>query len=210
MEISRSRRGLVLIGGCIAVASIAGTVIALSRPAEQVRATTAITLGAAQVLIDQGDLEGAELILRRLEGVEVKLALGKLLAQRGRWREARPILLEALSDHAHRTECLRLLAHGSLQHRDWEGAKGFLLELSQADPKDFRVLKALAVCQKSAGEPLAALATAQRALALEPSDAELVALMGEAAEESVRSAALPGRRPSPHFPEPLRYGRRTR
>lgn len=166
------------------------------------------TVGAARVFLARGDFESAERILRQLDGREAKFLLGKLLAGRGRWAEARGLLIESASDLERRDEALLLLAQGSMDQSDWAGAVGFLRELEKAEPKDAKVLKALAICYQKSGDALGALATAQRGLELAPGDRELLTLMSEAAEASAMSAARP--RGPDGLPQPLRYGRRTR
>jgi len=180
----------------------------LAWPKDEAQVNPGPTIGAAKVCLAQGDSESAERVLRQLEGPDAKFLLGKLLASRGKWVEARTPLVESASDSNHRTDALRLLARGSMDHADWIGALGFLRELEKAEPNDPKVLKALALCFQRSGDALSAMASAQRGLAVAPDDQELLSLMSEAAETSVMSAARP--RLPVGLPQPRRYGRRTR
>ena len=203
---ANSRRGLVLLG-CLATLC-AATGAGVAWPPSGAPDNPSPTVGAAKVLLARGDVTSAEAMLRQLNDPEARFLLGKFLANRGRWSEARTLLIASTSDSAHRTEALRLLAQGSMDHSDWAGALEFLRELEKADPKSLKVLKALALSLQKSGDALGALATAQRGLVVAPGDRELLTLMGEAAEASALSAARP--RGPDGLPQPLRYGRRPR
>jgi len=192
----------------LALALVVALLAFAGASSESVPAKRGPTLGVAKVFLARGDFESAERILRQLDGPEPKFLLGKLLTGRGRWAEARGLLIEAASDPDRRNEALRLLAQGSMDHSDWAGALEFLRGLEKADPKDRLILKALALCIQRSGDALGALAAAQRGLEVAPGDRELLTIMSEAAEASALSAARP--RSPDGLPQPLRYGRRSR
>lgn len=207
---ARRSSGLVWLAPAVALALAVATIALAVTPSPQEPAAFANpTLTGAKVFLAKGDWERAEATLRSVGGPEAKFLLGKHLAGRGKkWTEARSLLMEATSDSERRSEALRLLAQGSMDHSDWAGALGFLRDLEKAEPKDSKVLKALALCLQKSGDPLGALAAAQRGLALAPGDRELLTLMSEAAEASAMSAVRP--RAPDGLPQPLRYGRRSR
>jgi tetratricopeptide (TPR) repeat protein len=103
---------------------------------------------------------------------------------------------------------LRLVRSAKLDEAALRVAAGLLRELNTAHPQDLVPLKALAVALHKSGNHLGALAAAQRGLALDPGDRELLMLASEAAERSTLSAARP--RSPDGLPQPLRYGRRSR
>ena len=158
--------------------------------------------------MDRGDFQGAERVLRELKGSEASFQLGKFLAERGRGKEARRILVKLLSDRDHKTAAFRLLAQGSMEYGDWESARAHLLDLEKAEPQDPGVAKALADCLIRLGDSLGALSAAQRGLALAPDDRDLAKLMSDAAEAAAASAA----RTHAGLPKPRtqRDGRRMR
>ena len=186
-----SRRGLILLS-CPLLLSGAAAIGVASNFSES---------GSSPLPVNGQDTER---LLRKTPGAEARFHLGKLLAQRGRWTEAAELLVESLAVKEHRTESLRLLAQGSMTNRDWESARRYLGQLEQNEPRDPAIPKALAVSLLQSGDALGALSAAQRGLALEPEDGELVKLMSEAAE----AATNPGSSSGPH--QRPRLGRRNR
>lgn len=206
MRKSIAWRGLMLLAFPIVLAASALAGLAASRAESS--ATRGATLESAKLLLARGDAVGAERELRELSGPEATFLLGRLLAEQGRWNEARSALQESLSNKEHRTHALRLLAKGSMEHRDWESACAHFAELDRDDPKDPLIFKLWAICLLKSGDPLASLRTSQRALDVAPGDRELMMLMSEAAQAASGSTASP--RVAPQPPRPLGHGRRIR
>jgi tetratricopeptide (TPR) repeat protein len=199
-------RGLILLACPVVLAASAVAGIAASRAESS--ATRGATLESAKLLLARGDAAGAERQLRELCGPEATFLLGKLLADQGRWLDARLLLQESLASAEHKTQALRLLVKGSMEHQDWESSCVHLEDLDRSTPGDPLVLKSLAVCRLRTGDRVGALLASQRALDLGPGDRELVMLMSEAAEAAPAANVVPLRTAQP--PRLSRNGRRIR
>src|SRR5688572_17979681 len=99
-----SRRGLILLAWPFALLVAGAAGLTFISPKSSDLAASPVS---PRLLLARGDLQGAERILRQLPGAEARFLLGKLLAERGQWREAQSLLVGSLTSPEHKAEALR-------------------------------------------------------------------------------------------------------
>lgn len=131
------------------------------------------------------DLARAEALLRDLlrhqpDRRDAKLLLGRTLVERGRTADARQIF-SALAAAQADPDALRGLGAVSEGERQFEAAASFYRRAAELKKDDPSIWRDLARVQAARGDALAALASVQESLRLDPGQTDLLSLQSELA-----------------------------
>jgi tetratricopeptide (TPR) repeat protein len=135
-------------------------------------ASEAVRRELARMLSESGRLEEALAILPALSQTgepETLATRGAVLAQAGRLKEARGLLLRALAADPENSRVLVHLANLSLREKDPAAAKGWTEKALRIDPRAAAAWSALGTAQVQLGEETGALESWSRAVVEDPS-----------------------------------------
>lgn len=189
----KRRAGFVLL---IAPALPLGAAAALWASASETP-PAASPLVRAQELFDAGRFRDAERLLVDRPSPDARLLLARCHVERQLLEDARDLLEEVAAE---RPDATRLLVKVCLDRGDFDRALPHIRRLAQEDPKNPDLLKLRARCESMCGDAVAALAAANHALALDPSDADSARLVAELASSVSASVSRSSSPPSSRHP----------
>jgi tetratricopeptide (TPR) repeat protein len=216
---AKRRRGLVLVAALAAAVGVSGLALA-SGTAGRTRAAwrppaEADALTRAKCAWADRDLLQAERLLRtwldgRPDDAAAASLLGRVLLDLGRLDAAQALFAARVQAHPEDVEALRGLAAVSQAQGRADLALVYLHRAADLRKDDALLWKELATAQRSTGDGLGALASAQQAMAADPQRQDLRDLVADLAQSDVRppvpgSPAAASRLPGHGVrPDPLR------
>lgn len=194
------RRGLAVLALLAAalVAAVAGVVAAVA-PAAAPPVASSSAIDRARAAYLEGDLAGAERLLRDLrDDRAARRLLGRVLCDRGRLVQAKEVFEGLLKSDAKDVDALRGLARAVRAMGQPTAAVPWLETAADLRKDDPAVWKELGLAQRDAGDSISAFTSVQKSLALDPDQADLSALLPDLlkAPPTAQIPGLPGQ-PSP-------------
>ena len=185
---ARSIKGIVLLAGLVAILAATGGAFALVAGSDAspgiVRAPRLDQMSRAKIAIVDGDLAGAEEILRELlqvspDRIEVQALLGRVLLDRGRLVEARDLLSAVLKRDDKSFDAVHGLARVYRGMGQLDLACIWFERAAKLSPQDARVLRDLGLVQRENGNTFGALASIQKSLSIDKNQMDVSSIMSE-------------------------------